>query len=78
MKVGMLTVFGGALLLLESGGGVNIGGESFSFKGGGVNIGGSILVLSGGKGGAKVGGGKNTTGGPSGVASGLGLNPIAG
>lgn len=78
MKVGMFTAFGAAFLFPESGGGVNIGGESFSFRGGGVNIGGSILVLSGGRGGAKVGGGKNTTGGPSGVASGLGLNPIVG
>ncbi len=32
IKVGMLTAFGGALMLLESGGGVNIGGESFPLE----------------------------------------------
>lgn len=77
-NVGIFTAFGDGFLLPESGGGVNIGGASFSFRGGGVNIGGSMFVLSGGLGGANVGGGKNTTGGPVGVDSGFGLNPITG
>lgn len=77
MNVGTLTAFGGAFWVLESGGGTNIGGASFSFKGGGVNIGGSMFVLSGGLGGANVGGGKNTTGGTA-VDSGLGAKPTTG
>lgn len=77
VNVGTLTAFG-ARFVCESGGGVNIGGGSFSFKGGGVNIGGAMLLLSGNLGGANVGGGINTTGGPAGVDSGLGVNVITG
>lgn len=77
MNVGIFTAFGAGFRVPESGGGVNIGGESFSFRGGGVNMGGSMLVLSGGLGGANVGGGKKTTGGTA-VDSGFGLNPITG
>lgn len=60
------------------GGGVNIGGGNFSFSGGGIKVGGNTLVLSGNFGGANVGGGRKTTGGPSGVDSGFGLKPITG
>lgn len=75
IKVGI--AFGGTVFF--TGGGVNIGGGgSFSFSGGGVNIGGKILLLSGNLGGAKVGGGKKTTGGPFGVESGLTVKAITG
>lgn len=75
MKCGI--AFGGTVFF--TGGGVNIGGGgSFSFNGGGVNMGGKILVLSGNFGGAKVGGGKKTTGGPFGVDSGLAAKAITG
>lgn len=78
MKVGIAAAFGDDFWFCKSGGGVNIGGGSFSFRGGGVNIGGTILLLSGNFGGEKVGGGRNTTGGPAGVDSGLGTKVVEG